>query len=452
MAYTGATAPTGTVTFTFDGVAQGTAPVSTTAGTATATLAIPTPTVGSHNLAASYGGDANFAAAATQSVSVVVSKGTSVLAITATPAVLTAGTPETFTAVLSSGTTAQNATFTGNIQFFDGTTPIGTPVAVTMNQAVSSAMTLDATVPHAITAVYYGDGNWSGSTSPQLTLKATSVSAVVSLQVSSPVVLAGTIVTFTATIAGNSANPGVLPTGTVIFYDGGNPIGQSNVISNLGVATATLFTSILSAGVHNVTAAYQGDSNFKAATSSAVSVAIENYSLTPNVTTLTLSRGQSAGVIYTLSSGGGLNATIQFSCEPPPGTQMTCSFNPSTLIGSGQTVLTVTTTAGPSGMVDPRWFAGTGSALACVLLLASPFGLHGRRLLLNRGARLVIASILVCGAGCLLGCGNSIKSNPNNPSPSIGTPLGVQTLTITTATTVNGSTTTQRSYLSVDVQ
>ncbi len=51
-----------------------------------------------------------------------------------------------------------------------------------------------------------------------------------------------------------------------------------------------------------------------------------------------------------------------------------------------------------------------------------------------------------------MGCGNSIKSNPNNPSPSIGTPLGVQTLTITTATTVNGLTTTQRSYLSVDVQ
>jgi hypothetical protein len=455
LTYSGNTAPTGTVTFTIDGVSQGTAPVTTTAGVTTAMLAIPTPTVGTHNLAANYAGDTNFAAATTQSVSIVVSKGTSVLSISASPAVLTSGVPETFTAVISGASSTASAIFTGNIQFFDGTTPLGAPVVVASNQGVSSATTLDATLPHAITAVYYGDGNWLGSTSPQLTLKASAVGSSVSLQVSSPVVLAGSIVTFTATIAGNSANTGVTPTGNVIFYDGSTPIGQVTVTTTLGVATANFFSSILSVGVHSITAAYQGDTNFKAATSNAVSLSVEGYSITPNVTSLTLTRGQSAGVIYTLANGGGLNATVDFSCSPPAGAQMTCGFTPSVLTGNGQTVLTITTAAGATGRqrsTDPAWRNRTGTLLACFLLLCGPIGWRARRLVASNRTSLLLILVVFAAFGFASGCGSSVKANPNSPSPTLGTPLGVQTLTITTATTVNGTTATQRSYFSVDVQ
>ncbi len=70
--------------------------------------------------------------------------------------------------------------------------------------------------------------------------------------------------TFTATV---TAQPGFdknTPTGTVNFYDGTTNIGNSSLNSS-GVATLT--TSTLAVGTHNMTATYNGDTNFAPSTS-----------------------------------------------------------------------------------------------------------------------------------------------------------------------------------------
>jgi Bacterial Ig-like domain (group 3)/FG-GAP-like repeat/Abnormal spindle-like microcephaly-assoc'd, ASPM-SPD-2-Hydin len=65
----------------------------------------------------------------------------------------------------------------------------------------------------------------------------------------------GEAVTFTATVTG----AGGTPTGTVTFYDGTASLG-TGTLNGSGVATLT--TSALIVGVHPISAAYGGDSNF----------------------------------------------------------------------------------------------------------------------------------------------------------------------------------------------
>jgi hypothetical protein len=68
----------------------------------------------------------------------------------------------------------------------------------------------------------------------------------------------GQNVTFTATVTSAAGTP----TGTVQFKDGGANLGLAVTLNSSGVAT--LSTSSLSAGVHTITAEYNGDDNFLA--------------------------------------------------------------------------------------------------------------------------------------------------------------------------------------------
>jgi hypothetical protein len=67
----------------------------------------------------------------------------------------------------------------------------------------------------------------------------------------------GQTVTFVATVSG-SVNTSAVPTGTVLFRNGGNSLA-SVALSN---GTASFSTSSLNSGPHTVTATYEGDKNF----------------------------------------------------------------------------------------------------------------------------------------------------------------------------------------------
>ncbi|MFO1322641.1 MAG: M12 family metallo-peptidase [Burkholderiales bacterium] len=70
--------------------------------------------------------------------------------------------------------------------------------------------------------------------------------------------VAGTLVTFTATVTGNA------PTGTVAFTDNGTTIGGCSAVALTGggnVRTATCSTSSLALGSHNILASYSGDAS-----------------------------------------------------------------------------------------------------------------------------------------------------------------------------------------------
>jgi hypothetical protein len=79
----------------------------------------------------------------------------------------------------------------------------------------------------------------------------------------------GSQVTYTDTVAVNSPGTGI-PTGTVDFYDGGNPISgcQNVALSDTATDTAVCQTTPSSAGTHTITATYSGDSNYAGSTNS----------------------------------------------------------------------------------------------------------------------------------------------------------------------------------------
>jgi len=119
---------------------------------------------------------------------------------------------------------------------------------------------------HAITAVYGGDANFSGSTSAVLTetvtngtLAATSISLVSSVNPS----VSGQSVTFTATV--KAATSGT-PSGTVTFKNGTISLGTGTLRNGQAIMTR----SNLAVGSHSITAIYGGDANFKGSTSAAL--------------------------------------------------------------------------------------------------------------------------------------------------------------------------------------
>lgn len=448
------TPPTGSVTFTLDNNTAGIATLTGSSPTYAASQTITISSGGSHTIGASYSGDANYASATAPSVTVTAGKSATVTTLTATPATLTTGTPETLTASIAPATaTSGISTFTGTVTFYDGTTALGGAVSVASNQAVLAGVILSATTSHTLTAVYSGDSNWLGSTSSPLVLSAPPTNpSSVTMTVSNPVALAGTVVTLTATVAGTlstTSGTTVIPTGTITFDDGNNAIGQAQLENVTGVATAVFFTSSLTGGTHQLTAHYSGDANFKADVSSPVTIGIESYSITPSATSLSVVQGQTGTITYSVADANGLSSAVQFGCQPPANTFTTCTFAPTSVSGNGQTTLTLTTTAPGGTSADLGGlglFTAQGSALACVLLCCTSFGARFRR---SIGLRLFLMLPLLLLGIALLGCGGT--SSSSHMSPSTPTPTGTQVFEVITSATLNNQTAEQDTYVTVNV-
>jgi sugar lactone lactonase YvrE len=161
--------------------------------------------------------------------------------------------PVTFTSTLPNGAS-------GNVTFFDGTNSPGSgTITGTTANYTSSALAVGT---HSVTAIYVGDGNYSGSVSG-LTQVVTQATPTVTLATSGTPTTIGAPITFTASI---SSLPTSAPTGTVTFKDGSVVIGTGQV----SATTATMTTGTLAIGTHTITANYAGDTNFAASTSSAL--------------------------------------------------------------------------------------------------------------------------------------------------------------------------------------
>ena len=172
------------------------------------------------------------------------------------------GTSITFSASLTAAL-ADNAT--GTVQWMDGATPIGSPVPVASAGASMPFSVLTAGT-HSITAVYSGDGDFTGATSApisQVVNKATpGVGGFAPITVASslnPSIYQNSV-TFTSTAPAGS-------TGTITFMDSTTSLGTSPLVAG----TASLSIPTLVAGTHPITAVYSGDSNFNGATSTGIS-------------------------------------------------------------------------------------------------------------------------------------------------------------------------------------
>ncbi|MGW2376645.1 Ig-like domain repeat protein, partial [Kitasatospora sp. NPDC001683] len=247
--------PTGTVSF-FDG--------ATLLGTGTLVAGVATFTtsglsVGSHALTAVYGGDTAFSGSTSPVDTQTVNAADTTTVLTSVPDPSVFGEPKVLTAAVTVVAPGVGVP-TGTVSFFDGATLLGTGTLVA---GVATFTTSGLGVgSHALTAVYGGDTDFSGSTSPvdAQTVNAADTTTVLT-SVPDPSVL-GEPKVLTATVTAVAPGVGV-PTGTVSFFDGATLLGTATLVA--GVATFT--TSALSVGSHALTAVYGGDTDFSGSTS-----------------------------------------------------------------------------------------------------------------------------------------------------------------------------------------
>src|SRR5882672_1897832 len=198
---------------------------------------------------------------------------------TSRAATLTVTSPATTTALVSSQNPSvfgQAVTFsvtvsspagtpTGTVTFLDGATGIGTGTLDSSARAALSISSL-AVGAHSITASYGGDTNFDSSSSSLLSQIVNKDAATVTLNSSANPSVFGQEVTFTATAAAAAPGAGTV-TGTVAFQDGATTLSILNLVNG----QASFTTSSLAVASHSITAVYNSDSNFNAASSAAFS-------------------------------------------------------------------------------------------------------------------------------------------------------------------------------------
>src|SRR6202040_3837257 len=250
---------TGTVQFVDGSTTLGTGTISGT----TATFTTTTLAVGTHPVTAVYSGDANYNPATSAVDNQVVNQQstTTTVASSLNPSAFMQSVTFTATVAPTSGSTVP----TGTVQFSVDGTAAGSPVTLSNGTAAFTISAL-AVGLHSVTAVYTPDTGSltgsNGSTNQQVGAVSTSTTT---LSVAPSTVMYGDTATLTAVVTPSFA------TGTVSFYEGSTLLGSASLD---GTGTAVLPISTVNAGVHNITAKYNGDPGVPANTSNTVQLTV----------------------------------------------------------------------------------------------------------------------------------------------------------------------------------
>jgi hypothetical protein len=167
------------------------------------------------------------------------------------------GESVTFTATVHS-TNPPPDNPTGTFTFYNGISPLGTSGMISGNTATFPISTLTEGIYSNITAQYSGDSTYATSTSVPFTQTVQINTSITTPISSSNPSTFGSPVMFTVSVNANpvvGANAPGNGGGGVTFYDSSTPIGSGNVVSN----SASFTTSLLSVGMHSITAQYQTD-------------------------------------------------------------------------------------------------------------------------------------------------------------------------------------------------
>jgi len=272
----GGTLPGGTATFQ-DGASNisGCVNVTVTSGAAQCTTAALTAAASPHAIKVVYNGDGNFDPSTSANFTQTVTQNGTTTAVSSSqnPSVSTQNV--TFTATVTSNGAVTPPT--GTVQFHEGATNYGAPVALTTGgscpatKACASFSKSDLAVgPHTISGDYIPDPAFTASTGSVVQqVNQSDVTVAVSSSMNPSLVTQG--VSFTAQVSSNSVITGP-PTGNVQFKDGASNIGAAVALTTGGgcpvnKACATSITiSTLTAGNHTITAVYNGDTNFAGTT------------------------------------------------------------------------------------------------------------------------------------------------------------------------------------------
>jgi autotransporter-associated beta strand protein len=354
--------PTGTVIFKAGSTQVGAATL--VGGTAIVhTAAIP---VGTNSITAVYQGGSTYAMSTSSATTVTVAQAPTSTTLTAAPMTASQGSSVVLTALVAV-TPPGSGTVSGTVNFFNGSTSLGTGT-ININNGKASLTTTTLPIGKlSLHAQYEGATNFAMSTSANITVTILAPSTT-TLKTSQPTSTYGQPIIFTATVTGTGSTK---PTGVVSFNNGTTSLGGATLVN--GVATLT--SGALEAGTDTVTATYSGDGTFSGSTSSSSKVTVGQASTTNTLTATPnpSSSNQSvtfAATITPIAPGAGTpTGTVNFLSNGS-------SLGPGTTLSNG--VATFTTSSLPVGSAtitavylgDANFLASTSTPVTQVVTAA----------------------------------------------------------------------------------
>jgi hypothetical protein len=273
---------------------------ATSLGSATVTngvaqLSTSALAVGTLSLTASYSGDSTYNGSTSSAVAYTVAKANSTTAVAASPSPSTLGQSVTLSA------TVTPAAATGSVQFFYGSTSLGSATVSNGHAQLSTSALPVGTL--SLTAAYSGDTNHNGSTSNAVSHTVNRAATTTSLTSNvTPSVYTQAIV-LTATVTPASA------TGQVQFLNGGTLLGTAN----LSGGTAQITIDTLPVGSNSLTASYAGDASNAPSTSNAFVQAVNKTGSATYISVQSLNGTVGQGVAITATvPGPGVSGSVNF--------------------------------------------------------------------------------------------------------------------------------------------
>jgi hypothetical protein len=288
---------------------------------------------------------------------------------------------------------------------------------------------------------YSGDANWQKhglivltfiNVAPITPLAATTTT----LSITPASISNGQLATISTTVTG-SGTSGIAPTGAVDFYDNGVfltyillPLGKTG--STFSGSFSLPASSFWASGTNQITAVYDGDSNYASSTSSVATISLTqrvgDFALAPQLPQITFAPGSSGTVGLNLAALNNFSAAVTLSCTTSS-TNVTCGVSPSSinLSGTATAMLTInsSTTAAATAVRSPArsqlaWLGtGSGIVFACVLVSGLRNGKR-RRFIISLKLGL-LATVLVA-----IGCGGGGNQTVQPPQPPpVGTAYSV---------------------------
>ena len=247
-----------------------------------------------------------------------VTKYTPPVTFTASPVSSSYGTSVVLTAVVNGDSAAP----TGNVTFYyfpSNTTISGcSSVAVITGSPSATQSTATCTVTpdmgagsNGLVATYNGDGNYVSNSGGPMYYSVSKSTPTVTLATPSPATATyGDSVALSASVA--PVGSGATPTGNVTFYANGVAVVGCTNPATVSAGTATCTTTQLPAGSYNLTATYNGNSNYNAATSAGEPMAVAKAATSFS----------SSSVSGNITYGGteSISVTVQGTSTAPTGT------------------------------------------------------------------------------------------------------------------------------------
>ncbi len=285
--------------------------------------------------------------------------------------------------------------------------------------------------------------------------------------------LARNAATFTVQVTGadgkSSDAATSAPTGSVSFMNGEHSIGAA-FLDDQGRAALTV--AALPAGEQKITAVYQGDDNFEAASSTpavltAEATGVPGFTLSASNTSLSVVAGNSVSTVITATPQNGFNQGISLSCSGVPYATVDCVFAPAQVTPGPPTAanpngipvistLSIQTTAYSGGELREPGFRRPGLAGShdtfYAITVPGIFALTGLGLTRKRrgqgkgpgrangSAKMIAILFLLVASGMgLSSCSQRYHYFHRPPEGNPGTPPGTYTVVITGITGTGSS-------------